>query len=33
MRVSLKILEEGLSKATIREIKAFQKLHSVHVIR
>ena len=33
MRVVLKHLEEGLSEPTIREIKALQELHSVHVIR
>ncbi len=33
MRVVLKRLEEGLSEPTIREIKALQELHSVHVIR
>jgi hypothetical protein len=33
MRVVLKRLEERLSEPTIREIKALQELHSVHVIR
>ncbi len=32
-KVALKRLEEGLSEPTIREIKALQELHSVHVIR
>jgi hypothetical protein len=32
MRVVLKRLEEGLSETTIREIKALQEPHSVHVI-
>jgi hypothetical protein len=31
--VVLKHLGEGLSEPTIREIKALQELHSVHVIR
>ncbi len=33
MKVVLKHLEEGLSEPSIREIKALQELHSVHVIR
>ena len=32
-KVALKRLVEGLSEPTIREIKALQELHSVHVIR
>ncbi len=33
MRIVLELLEEGLSEPTIREIKALQELHSVHIIR
>ncbi len=33
MRVVLKRREEGLPEPTIREIKALQELHSVHIIR
>ncbi len=33
MRIVLKRLEERLSEPTVREIRALQELHSVHVIR
>ena len=32
-KVPLKRLEDGISEATIREIKALQQLDSVHVVK
>ena len=32
-KVALKRLEDGISEATIREIKALQELESVHVVK